>query len=322
MCVMNASTASEHWLALLHQLPAKPPYLRVKIWRRLQVIGAVPLKNAVHVLPRHEENEAAFRELLAEIISGGGEAVLIDARMIEGQSDADLRGLFDAGRDADYNELTQAAHRLLETGPSSGAEIAKLQRRLAEIVRLDFFGAHGRQDAEAALRELDAQRHVHPDVGRTGEPTPWLSADLKNRVWVTRRGVHVDRIACAWLIRRFIDPKASFKFVDAKNHAPEAGELRFDMVDAEFTHEGDRCSFETLLLRAELERDPALAVIGEIIHDLDIGDGKFGRPETPGLGAMLSGVCASTDDDLQRIASAGDALDQFHAYFSTRKTER
>ena len=162
---MNASTASEHWLALLHQLPAKPPYLRVKIWRRLQVIGAVPLKNAVHVLPRQEENEAAFRELLAEIVSSGGEAVLIDARMIEGQSDADLRGLFDASRDADYNELTQAARRLLETGPSSGAEIAKLQRRLAEIVRLDFFGAHGRQDAEAALRELDAEEGRKAVVG-------------------------------------------------------------------------------------------------------------------------------------------------------------
>ena len=128
---------------------------------------------------------------------------------------------------------------------------------------------------------------------------------------MTRRGVHVDRIACAWLIRRFIDPKARFKFVDGKSYAPETGELRFDMVDAELTHEGDRCSFEMLLLRAKLEGDTALAAIGEIIHDLDIGNGKFGRPETPGLGAMLSGVCASTDDDLQRIASAGDALDQF-----------
>ena len=98
--------------------------------------------------------------------------------------------------------------------------------------------------------------------------------------------------------------------------------MRFDMVDAEFTHEGDWCSFETLLARAELTGDPGLTAIGEIIHDLDIGDGKYGRPETPGLGAMLSGVCASTDDDLQRIASAGDALNQFHAYFSSRKAER
>ncbi|WP_263588485.1 chromate resistance protein [Sphingopyxis sp. GC21] len=319
---MIDTAGADIWLVLLHQLPAKPPYLRVKIWRRLQAVGAVPLKNAVHVLPRREETKAAFRDLLAEIISNGGEAVLIEARLIEGQSDAELHALFDAARDADYDELAQAARGLLDTGPASGPEIAKLQRRLAEIVQLDFFGAHGRQGAEAALRELDEKRYVHPDVGRTGEPGSLGPIDLKNRVWVTRRGIHVDRIACAWLIRRFIDPVASFKFVDANSYTPQAGELRFDMVDAEFTHEGDRCSFETLVLRAELGGDPALVSIAEIIHDLDIGDGKFGRPETPGLGAMLSGVCASSDDDLQRIASASDALDQFHAYFSNRKGER
>ncbi|ALJ12430.1 ChrB protein [Pacificimonas flava] len=313
---MDASQDSEHWLALLHQIPAKPPYLRVKIWRRLQAIGAVPLKNAVHVLPRREENETAFRDLLAEITTSGGEAVLIDAQMIEGQSDVELRQLFDAARDADYDELAQAARQLLDTGPASGTEISKLQRRLSEIVRLDFFGAHGRQGAEAALRDLDEKRYAHPDVGRTGEAAAVSPADLKHRVWVTRRGVHVDRIACAWLIRRFIDPHASFKFVDGRSYTSDAGELRFDMTDAEFTHEGDRCSFETLLLRAELDGDPGLAAIGEIIHDLDIGDDKFERPETPGLSAMLSGVCATFDDDLQRIAGAGDALDGFYAYFT------
>ena len=110
--------------------------------------------------------------------------------------------------------------------------------------------------------------------------------------------------------------------IDGKSYAPEARELRFDMVDAEVTHEGDRCSFETLVLRAKLDGDPALTAIAEIIHELDIGDGKFDRPEAAGLGAMLSGVCASTDDDLERIARGGEALDQFHAYFGSRKGER
>jgi hypothetical protein len=146
--------------------------------------------------------------------------------------------------------------------------------------------------------------------------------DLIGKTWVTRRGVHVDRIACAWLIRRFIDRNAVFKFVDGRSYAPEAGELRFDMADAEFTHEEDRCSFETIVMRAGLGEDAGLVAIGEIIHDLDIADAKFNRPETAGLGAMLSGVCASTDDDLERIAKAGDALDQFHAFFSARRVER
>lgn len=308
------------WLALLHQLPAKPPYLRVRIWRRLQAIGAVPLKNAVHVLPPSKEAEDALRALLREIEDSGGEATLIEARLIAGQSDQDVRRLFDAARDADYAEIAQNARRLIDTGPVSAAEIARLRKRLDEIGRIDFFGAHGRQQAEAALADLDRQRHSHPDVSRdTPAPSP---SDLKGRTWVTRSGVHVDRIACAWLIRRFVDADARFRFVDKRSHDPAPGELRFDMADAEFTHEEDRCSFETLLLRAGLAKDAALVVIGEIIHDLDIGDDRFGRPETAGVGAMLSGVCAATDDDMERIARAGAALDQFHAHFSQKKRDR
>lgn len=313
---------SANWLALLHQLPAKPPYLRVKIWRRLQAIGAVPLKNAAHVLPRNERNEEAFRDLLEEIVASGGEATLLASELVAGQSDSDVRALFDAARDADYAEIAEAARRLIDTGPASGQDIAKLQKRMDEVGRLDFFAAHGRQEAEAALAELDRQRYQHPDVARA-EPAPAVEpADLLGKTWVTRRGVHVDRIACAWLIRRFIDAQATFRFVDGKAHQPGPGELRFDMVDAEFTHEGDRCSFETLVLRAGLSGDAGLSAMAEIIHELDIADGKFARPEAPGVGAMLSGVCASTDDDLERIARAGDALDQFYAFFSSRKAER
>ncbi|WP_236555130.1 chromate resistance protein ChrB domain-containing protein [Novosphingobium sp. 9U] len=155
------------------------------------------------------------------------------------------------------------------------------------------------------------------------EPAAALEpATLIGRTWVTRRGVHVDRIACSWLIRRFIDPQARFRFVDAKTHQPAPGELRFDMSDAEFTHEGDRCSFETLLLHSGFAEDPGLSAIAEIIHELDIADGKFGRPETAGVGAMLSGVCAAIDDDIERIARASDALDQFYAFFSDRKSSR
>ena len=318
---MTQSGDKNIWLALLHQLPAKPPYLRVKVGRRLQAIGAVPLKNAVHVLPKQEGAEIAFSELLEEIRANGGEAILIQARLIAGQSDAELRAEFDAIRDADYDEIAQDARRLIETAPVSGSEIERLHRRLADVTRLDFFGAHGRQTAEAALRELEERRFSHPDIGRS-EPAPALEpGELKRRLWVTRRGVHVDRIASAWLIRRFIDPEASFKFVDGKGYLPEPGELRFDMADAEFTHEEDRCSFETLALRAGLD-DPALAAIGELIHELDIADGKFDRPEAAGLGAMLGGICASSEDDLERIARGSEALDQFHAYFSNRKAPR
>ncbi|WP_285022101.1 chromate resistance protein ChrB domain-containing protein [Novosphingobium sp. fls2-241-R2A-195] len=315
---MIQATPRSEWIALLHQLPTKPPYLRVKIWRRLQAIGAVAIKNAVHVLPKTPEHEATFLELLNEIVMNGGEAILIEASLLVGMTDGDVQALFNAARDTDYDEITQNARRLLETGPVGGSEIARLQKRMSEVTALDYFGAPGRRDAEAAFAELDRQRYEHPDVCRS-QPFAEQPLDLKSKVWVTRSGVHVDRIACAWLIRRFVDPEAAFKFVDARSYLHGPGELRFDMAEAEFTHEEDRCSFETIVLRAGLSGDPALVAIGEIIHDLDIADGKFNRPETPGLGAILSGVCASSDDDLQRIAQAGEALNQFYAFFSARK---
>ncbi|WP_375195624.1 chromate resistance protein ChrB domain-containing protein [Sphingobium sp.] len=314
---MIRATPHSGWIALLHQLPTKPQYLRVKIWRRLQAIGAVAIKNAVHILPKAPEHEATFQELLNEIVANGGEAILIEASFLAGMTDIDVQALFDGARNTDYDEITQSARRLLETGPASGSEIARLQKRMGEVAALDYFGASRRQDAELALQELDRQRYEHPDVSRS-QPLGEQPLDLKSKVWVTRSGVHVDRIACAWLIRRFVDPEATFKFVDARSYLPGTGELRFDMAEAEFTHEDGRCSFETIVVRAGLADDPALVAIGEIIHDLDIADGKFNRPETPGLGAILSGVCATSDDDLQRIAQAGEALNQFHAFFSTR----
>ncbi len=305
------------WLLLIPQLPAKPAYLRVKIWRRLQAMGAVPLKNAVHALPNRAEMRGLFEDLHREIIENGGEALLLETTLCAGLSDADLQGLFDAARDADYEEVVREAFVLSERDFVPEVEIRRLRKRMDEIERIDFFGAHGKQSAEAAIECAKGRMGQHPDVSGPGARTP-SPEELRGRIWVTRKHIHVDRIASAWLIRRFIDTDASFKFVDGKDYVPEPNELRFDMAGAEFTHEEDRCSFETLVLRTELD-DPALNVIGEMIHELDIADGKYERPETAGLGAMLGGICASNDDDLERIASGGKMLDQLHAYLTSRK---
>ena len=123
------------------------------------------------------------------------------------------------------------------------------------------------------------------------------SAALRDRTWVTRQGVYVDRIASAWLIRRFIDPQARFKFVSGKGYRPQAGELRFDMFEAEFTHEGDKCTFEVLLERGAL-KDPALRAIAEIIHDIDLKDDKFGRTEVAGIRTLVEGISIATEDEL------------------------
>ena len=306
------------WLLLIPQLLAKPAYLRVRVWRRLQSLGAAPLKNAVHALPLRDDTLALFEELQRDIVAGGGEALILEARLVGGMADAELRAVFDAARDADYDELAREARSLVQAGEVALADSRRLKKRLDEIAAIDFFGAHGRQAALAAVADADRRAHEHPDV--SGEGAPELTpAELKGRTWVTRRHIHVDRIASAWLIRRFIDPDATFRFVEGKGYVPAPGELRFDMADAEFTHEGDRCSFETLVMRTSLESDPALCALGEIVHDLDIADGKFGRVEAAGVGALITGICAATDDDDDRLARGSTALDGLYAHFFRRR---
>jgi hypothetical protein len=319
--------AASRWLLLVHQLPAKPAYLRVKVWRRLQGLGAVAMKNAVYALPASEQAQEDFEWLLREIVQGGGEAFICEARLVEGLTDAEVRALFDRARDEDYEAIAselRAFAEKLRADPSAEQlaearnQLARLKARQAQIAAIDFFGADGRQAAEALLTELEAGlRHGEPATEPSRQSSP-SSADLKARAWVTRRDVFVDRIASAWLIRRFIDPEARFKFVPAKGYMPETGELRFDMFEAEFTHEGDRCTFEVLLERTGLN-DPALKAIAEIIHDLDLKDGKFGRAEAGGIGSLITGLCAATNKDPERLARGEALFDDLHQFFRRRR---
>jgi hypothetical protein len=315
------------WLLLIHQLPAKPAYLRVKIWRRLQDIGAVAVKNAVHALPMNEETQEDFEWLLREIREGGGEAFVCEARLIDGLSDEEVRALFDRARDADYAELTKEAQALSKSarrkaGSDSTAElraqVARLRKRLADIAAIDFFGAIGRETAEGLLRGLEAQLDKDEPVASKAETEPNLIATLRNRIWVTREGVYADRIASAWLIRRFIDPEARFKFVSGKGYRPQEGEVRFDMFEAEFTHEGDKCTFEVLLERAGL-KDSALRAIAEIIHDIDLKDDKFGRTEVAGIRTLIDGIRASTSDDARRIQRGTEAFNDLYESFRKKR---
>src|SRR6516162_608505 len=161
MKVDSPRVLAHSWLLLVHQLPAKPAYLRVKIWRRLQDIGAVAVKNAVHALPMNEETQEDFEWLLREIQEGGGEAFVCEARLIDGLSDEEVRALFDRARDVDYAELAKEARALAKSLRRKGAgntaaelrvQIARLRKRLAEIAAIDFFGAIGRETAEGLLR--------------------------------------------------------------------------------------------------------------------------------------------------------------------------
>jgi len=320
--------SADRWLLLIHQLPAKPAYFRVKIWRRLQGLGAVAVKNAVYALPANEQTQEDFEWLLKEIVEGGGEAMVCEARLIDGLSDEEVRTLFNAARDNDYEALAKEARLLAETPASdmtsaqraeARAKLVKLKARAQEIVAIDFYGANGRETVDGLLAMLDAS--LREDVMAEppqSEKTSFEIETLKGRIWVTRQGVHVDRIASAWLIRRFIDPDARFKFVHSKDYAPRPGELRFDMFEAEFTHEGDRCTFEVLLTRIGLG-DMALRAISEIVHDIDLKDGKFGREETSGIAHLITGLTMTNKTDEQRLSQGGAVFDNLYEYFRKKR---
>jgi len=286
----------------------------VKIWRRLQRMGAVAIKNSVYVLPHTEQASEDFQWLRREIVAGGGEASVCQAAFLDGLSDGQLEALFRAQRDAEYAELARAAAELAREsggGGESSGEVARLERRLAEIAALDHFGAPGRRAAEAALSRA---RDRHKPAGRPRTAAARPTRSVQRRTWVTRSGVHVDLIASAWLIRRFIDPKARFRFVAVQDARTAADELRFDMFEAEYTHEGDRCTFETLVARFGLT-DAALMVIGELVHDIDCKDGKFGRSETVGLERMIAGIVRRHSGDDARLERGAAVLDDLYEAF-------
>jgi hypothetical protein len=310
---------AEPWLLLIHQIPPKPDYLRVKIWRRLQRVGALPVKNSVYVLPRSERAHEDFEWIVREISAQGGDASVCEARFIEGLSDGDIVGMFHEARRTQYVQITAEANTLREGLGKKGdrrtettAEAARLRRQFEEVVEIDFLSAPGREAADSALRALDAALEPAAPTAPSPGRAQLRREDYRRRIWVTRKGIHVDRMASAWLIRRFIDEAARFKYVAQKGYKPRPKELRFDMFEAEFTHEGSACTFEVLLARFELGGDAGLAAIGKIVHELDVRDGQFDLPEIAGVGALIAGIAVAHRDDDTRLERASAVLDDLY----------
>lgn len=296
------------WLVLIHHVPPKPDYLRVKFRRRLQQLGAVALRNSVYVLPKTDETLEDFHWLRREIIADDGEALLIHSSLLEGTTDGELEARFHAARNEEYAAVTEAL-----INASSAMEVHRMQRQLADVRRRDYFDAAGRQHAEAALRDW-TRRLAGPSAEsetaiRVTRPT--------GAVWVTRRGAKVDRIASAWLVRRWIDSAARFKFVEPSGYAPAPGELRFDMYEGEFTHQGERCTFETLLHHFAID-DAALRVLAEIVHDIDCKDQKYQRAESAGIAIVIEGIVTAHAEDENRLKAGFEMLDALYATLQRR----
>jgi hypothetical protein len=318
------------WLLLIHQIPPKPAYFRAKVGKRLQRLGAVAIKNSVYVLPLTASAQEDFQWVVREIVAEGGDATLCTAQFVEGLRDDQVEALFHAAREADFAQVAEEAResaaglppRLArddERRPELETDAIRLRKRLAEIVAIDFFEAPGREAAESALQSLERR------LKRQEKPAAEQDADAidietyRGRTWVTRKNVHIDRIACAWLIRRFIDPRATFKFVPAQGYHAAEGEVTFDMFEADFTHVGDRCSFEVCVERFDL-KEAGLRSIGEIVHEVDVKDGKFARSEAPGVAAMIAGIALTETEDEGRIALGSRFFDALLALYRRKRS--
>jgi hypothetical protein len=321
------SPVEPRWLLLIHQLPPRPAYVRVRIGRRLAALGAVALKNTVYALPRSDATHEDLAWVRREFIEAGGEAILVGATLIEGLSDDDVEALFDAARAADYERIGERAARLetvlrrrASVPPRADAELRRLEAQLAAAIAIDFFEAPGREVAEGRLAAIATRLRAdtRSEAGAEAQHPALDLAEVAGRTWVTRRGVHVDRIACAWLIRRFLDADARFRFVSPRGYRVQPGEIRFDMYDAEFTHEGGRCTFEVLLDAAGL-KDAALRAVAEVVHDIDLKDGQFGRAETAGVALLLEGIARAERDDEARLARGGQVFEDLYRGFARGK---
>jgi hypothetical protein len=322
------SPVPPRWLLLIHQLPPAPAYLRVKTARQLQKIGAVAVKNSVYVLPNTDLATESFAWLSKEIAAGGGEATLCESSFVGGTSNEAIEALFHTARGKDYQELAEEIRaalkalgksaRVVETRRTSAeSALERFRRRLGEITELDFFGAPGREATTSLLASLEER--LRQPLADTPPPIDASPRRVKGAVWVTRKGVHVDRIASAWLIKRFIDRDAKLKFVPSKGYSPQSGELRFDMFEAEYTHDGDSCTFEVLARRFQVS-DAAISAIAEVIHDIDVRDGKFGRAETPGVERLINGIALIQPDDEARIALGSRVFDALYEAWRRKRS--
>jgi hypothetical protein len=321
--MLGAATGRPYWYLLIHQLPPRPLYLRAKVRRRLDKVGAMAIKNSVYVLPGRDECLEDFQWIAQEAAAGGGDACVCRAEFVDGLSAGELTERFSAAVAARYEPLKAALDRALRRlrqdrgrdGRHGASPLARLRKRAQEIDRSDFFGSKAGREVSAIMTAIERARSGSGGRKTAGRRQP--RHELVGRTWVTRTDPHVDRLATAWLVRRFLDPTARFRFVDAIGGAIGPDEVSFDMTGATFTHDGDRCTFETMVARLELD-DRALRPIAEIVHDIDLKDGKFGRPDAHGVHQLLQGLVGAHPDSAARIAAALPVFDALYASFGGR----
>jgi hypothetical protein len=315
---------STSWLLLINSLTGEAGSLRVRLWRQLKALGAVALRDGAYLLPGRPELIAALNNLRAELQAAGGTAYVAQMAAQEPTLQSEWQGLFD--RTEDYRQWAATLNEWVEGLPEreSDARRTLRQRRkdLDAIAAIDFFAGEMLEQARRQYHDAERRltRYYSPDepLAMVGEIPRRRRADYQGRTWATRARPWVDRIASAWLIRRFIDPDARFLWLKNIAACP-ADALGFDFDGAAFTHVGERVSFEVLLASFDLSDDPGLNRLAAMVHALDV-DGES-TPEGAGFEAILAGARARLTDDDALLVEVSAALDSLYAYFRSDKNK-
>jgi hypothetical protein len=299
-----------HWVQLVISLPTENATERMRVWRALKAMGAAVLRDGVYVLPQRPDLEDGLAKLAVEIDQAAGSAHVLRVEARDPDQAGTLRGLFD--RTKDYAELAREIAGVRAAASTQDPVALRRQMRTARrqfeaLVAIDFFPGPARAQVEAALAEAEAAAAeiLEPGEPRAARgPIPRVDrAHYRKRVWATRKAPWVDRLACGWLIKRRIDPAASFVWLETPADLPKQA-VGYDFDGAPFTHVDNRVTFEVMLGSFGLDGDPALAKLAEVVHYLDVG----GLPvsDAPGIGTMLAGARhrSRSDDELLKLAIA------------------
>jgi hypothetical protein len=315
--------SGRRWLILVHQLPARPSNLRVRIWRRLQQVGAVVLRNSLYVLPAGEEAREDFNWVREEIRSAGGQVSVLEAAAVDGYTDEELVAQFRRLGTSEYETLAKAIHALgKESTRRDGADgirkLRTLRERFESIKARDYFEAPGRDAVEQALIAAARRQDGSSAAAPTG---PLLKAkDYRGRVWVTRPRPGIDRFASAWFVREFVDPDARFGFFDA-TRVLRRNEIPYDMPDVEFGHQGAHCTFETLMRRFGVDRT-GLARLAGVVHDLDFKESRHGMPECAAVARLVDGLRVRFDNDAELLEHGMVMIDALYRSFASERAPR
>ena len=300
------------WLLLLVRLPATHSAERVAIWRKLKKSGAIQIQTSTYILPDDPPRYETFQWLTQHIRDAGGDATLVRVREIEGWSNERLIDLFNAARAKEYASLREMLRPVVANPrrrSNFGGKLDRIRKQFREIKGTDFFDSPKAKDVEMVLRKLE-------ETQPRSRPQPKLEPrDFRNRVWLTRSRPEIDRVGSAWLIRKFVDPKARFIFGDKR--APNRRVLTFDMLDGDFSHDGEDCTFETLIRRFGIQ-DKVARKIAEMVHDADLGDDKFQRGECIGIDRVLKGWAKKGLPDKEILRRGFECFDALYAFLQRR----